>query len=96
MEDARQHYLATTSTIELAREGLRLAQVSFRNGQATTADVDDASLNLTKAGIERTQAAHDYVLALARLLATAGRPERLAEHARSAPHQLDPEKESNR
>ena len=30
------------------------------------------------------------------LLATAGRPERLAEHARSAPHQLDPEKESNR
>ncbi|MGI4843881.1 MAG: TolC family protein [Janthinobacterium lividum] len=94
MEDARQHYLAMASTIELARESLRLAQVSFRNSQATTADVDDASLNLTKAGIERTQAAHDYVLALARLLATAGRPERLAEHARSAGHQLDPAKES--
>ncbi|BDT57417.1 membrane protein [Massilia varians] len=96
MEDARQHYLAMASAIELARESLRLAQVSFRNGQATTADVDDASLNLTKAGIERTQAAHDYVLALARLLATTGRPERLVEHARSAPHQLDPAKESTR
>lgn len=96
MEDARQRYLAMASTIELARETLRLAQVSFKNGQATTADVDDASLNLTRAGIERVQAAHDYVLALARLLGTTGAPERLAEYARSAGPVPDPAKEPTR
>lgn len=93
MEDARQRYLAMASAIELARETLRLAQVSFKNAQATTADVEDASLNLTKASIERAQAAYDYVLALARLLGTAGSPERLADHARNAAYVVDPDKE---
>ncbi|WP_229411065.1 MULTISPECIES: TolC family protein [unclassified Massilia] len=93
MEDARQHYLSMASAIELARETLRLAQVSFKNGQATTADVADASLNLTKSSIEQAQAAYDYVLALAHLLGTAGSPERLAEHARSAGYVVGLDKE---
>lgn len=93
MEDARQRYLAMGSAIELAQETLRLAQVSFKNGQAATADVSDASLNLTKTALERAQAAHDYVLALARLLGTAGMPERLAEHARGATYVVELDKE---
>ncbi len=93
MEDARQHYLAMASAIALAQETLRLAQVAFRNAQGTTADVDDASLNLTKTEIEQAQAAYDYVLALARLLGTAGSPERLAELARSATYVVEPDKE---
>jgi len=93
MEDARQRYLAMASTIELAQETLRLAQVSFKNGQGTTADVNDASLNRTKTEIERAQAAYDYVLALARLLGTTGSPERLGELARSAPYVVELEKE---
>lgn len=93
MEDARQRYLSMASAIELAQETLRVAQVSFQNGQATTTEVADASLNLTKTSIERVQAAYDYVLALARLLGTAGSPGQLAVHARSAPYLIDPAKD---
>ena len=89
MEDARQRYLAMGSAIELATETRRLAQVSFKNGQATTTEVADASLNATKASLERAQAAYDYVLALAKLLGTAGQPEKLAAHANSASHIID-------
>ena len=89
MEDARQRYLAMGSAIELAAETRRLAQVSFKNGQATTTEVADASLNATKASLERAQAAYDYVLALAKLLGTAGQPEKLAAHANSASHIID-------
>ena len=93
MEDARQRYLAMGSAIELAHETLRLAQVGFRNGQATSADVADAALNDTKSGLERAQAAYEYVVALARLLATAGEPERLSGLSRSAEHIVDLTKE---
>jgi outer membrane protein TolC len=86
MEDARRRYLAMGSTIELAREMLRLAQVSFKNAQATSADVDDASLNLTKSSIEQAQAAYDYVVALAQLLDSAGAAGQLAVHAHTADH----------
>jgi outer membrane protein TolC len=89
MEDARQRYLMMGSAIALAQETQRLAQVSFKNGQATSTDVADASFNFTKVGLERAQAAYDYVLALAKLLATVGEPERLATLARSAPHTVD-------
>ena len=93
MEDARQRYLAMGSAIELAHETLRLAQVGFRNGQATSADVADAALNDTRSGLERAQAAYEYVVALARLLATAGEPERLSALSRSAEYIVDLTKE---
>jgi outer membrane protein TolC len=89
MEDARQRYLAMGSTIELAQETRRLAQVSFKNGQATSTDVADASLNFTKVSLERAQAAYEYVVALAKLLGTTGEPERLAALARTATHTVD-------
>ena len=89
MEDARQRFLAMGSAIELAQETRRLAQVSFRNGQAASADVADASLNVTKVSLERAQAAYEYVVALARLLGTAGEPERLAALARTAQPTVD-------
>jgi outer membrane protein TolC len=89
MEDARQRYLAMASTVELAKETRRLAQVSFKNGQATSTDVADASFNLTKVSLERAQAAYDYVLALARLLGTVGAPDRLAALARTATHTVE-------
>ncbi|QOY96517.1 TolC family protein [Massilia sp. UMI-21] len=89
MEDARQRYLAMASAIELAHETRRLAQVAFENGQATSADVADASLNYTKSALERAQAAYDYVVALARLLATTGDPDRLVALSRTATHIVD-------
>jgi len=93
MEDARQRYLAMDSAIALAQETLRLAQVGFRNGQATSTEVADASLNATRSSLERTQAAYEYVIALARLLATAGDPDRLSALARTATHTVDLTKE---
>ncbi|UUZ55710.1 biotin/lipoyl-binding protein [Massilia sp. H-1] len=70
MENARLRYLSMGSSIELAQETLRLSQVAFKNGQATSSDVADASLNYTKSRLERAQAAYEYDLALARLLGT--------------------------
>lgn len=89
MEDARSHYLAMGSAIELTKETRRLAQVSFANGQATSTDVADASLNITKTSLERAQAAFEYVMALAKLLGTAGDPDRLYALSRTATHVVD-------
>jgi len=89
MENARLRYLSMGSSIELAQETLRLARVGFKNGQATSSDVADASLNYTKTRLEQAQAACDYDLALAKLLSTAGQSERLAELARSARSVID-------
>ena len=93
MEDARQRYLSMASAIELAFETRRLAQVAFQNGQATSTEVADASLNYTKSSLERAQAAYEYVMALARLLATAGQPGRLAALSGTATHIVDLTKE---
>jgi outer membrane protein TolC len=84
MEDARLRYLSMASAIALAQESLRLAQVAFKNGQATSIDVADASLGYTKSRLERAQAAYEYVQALAKLLGTTGQPAKLYDYARSA------------
>jgi outer membrane protein TolC len=89
MEDARLRYLAMDSAIELAFETRRLAQVAFQNGQATSTEVADASLNYTKTALERAQAAYEYVLALARLLATTGDPDRLYPLSKNATYVVD-------
>lgn len=89
MEDARLRYLSMDSAIALADETLHLAQVAFRNGQATSTEVADAALNSTKTSLERAQAAYDYVLALARLLGTSGDPDRLYALSRTATHTVD-------
>lgn len=88
-ENARSAYLAGASAIELAREQLRLAQVGFANAQATSVDVTDAQLGLAKVQIERSQAAFDYVMALARLLEACGQPQRLPDLAASADLRID-------
>ena len=84
MEDARLRYLSMASAIALAQESLRLSQVAFKNGQATSIDVADASLNYTKSRLERAQAAYEYVQALAKLLGTTGQPGKLYDYSRTA------------
>lgn len=84
LENARAQYVSGGSAVELATEHLRLQQVSFAQSQATSTDVTDAQLGLSRSKIERLQAAHDYVMALARLLEASGQPQRLPELAASA------------
>ena len=93
MEDARLRYISMGSALELAFETRRLAQVGFTNRQASSTDVADASLNYSKTALERAQAAYDYVLALARLLATTGEPDRLYTLSKNATYVVDPMKD---
>jgi len=84
MENARATVVAMDPQIALARENLRLQQVSFQQQQSTALDVIDARLQLAKVQVERSQAAYEYVLALARLLEATGQPGQLAAYARNA------------
>ena len=68
--------LTTLSAVErsesFAEEYLRAKQSAYREGMATTTDVVDAALSLSRAKLERVQTAYEFDLALARLLEASG------------------------
>ena len=68
LENARIQYLSTASSVELARENIRLQTVAFQQGQVTSLEVVDARLNLAKVETQRAQTAYHYVMGLAQLL----------------------------
>ena len=74
-----QSVLATLSAVErseqFAEEFLRAKSVAFREGMATTTDIVDATLNLSRSKLERVQTAYDLDVALARLLCASGMAE---------------------
>ena len=84
LEIARIQFLAMTSSLELAKENIKLQSVAFRQGQVTALDEIDARLNLDKVETQRVQTAYAYVIALAQLLEASGEPERLSSLASSA------------
>ena len=74
--NAAQSVLTTVSAVErserFAEEFLRAKRTAFHEGMATTTDVVDATLNLSRARLERVQTAYEFDLALARLLEATG------------------------
>jgi len=84
LETARQQFLLLDSSLEQARENLRLQTLSFREGQSTSLDVIDARLSLGGALIERAQAAYEYDMALARLLELSGQSAQFGDFIRRA------------
>lgn len=56
-----------TGTVDLGREGLRLAELRFREGVGTQAETLDAELALTAAETSLVKALHDYAVAHAAL-----------------------------
>jgi outer membrane protein TolC len=72
---ARDRFRLLVSNIASARENVRIQDVSFREGIATSVDVVDARLALSRAEIDRAQAAYQYDEALSRLLAASGQAE---------------------
>jgi outer membrane protein len=66
--EAQEIIEASSLNIEQAEQALRLAEISYQYGVATTLDVTDAELALTVARTNHAQALHDYMLAKARLL----------------------------
>ncbi|WMJ71496.1 TolC family protein [Stenotrophomonas sp. 24(2023)] len=84
LETARHQFVLLDSSIEQARENLRLQELAFREGQATSLDVIDARLGLGGAQVERAQAAYQYDIALAQLLEISGQMDRFDEFRRRA------------
>lgn len=84
LESVRQQHTLLDSSIALARENLRLQELSFREGQATSLDVIDARLQLGGSMLERARAAYDYDVALARLLEISGRLGQYHDYVRLA------------
>lgn len=90
LEQARRRYLLLASSIALAQENVTLRERGFREGLSTSLDLVDARLALSRAEIDRAQAARDYVVALAELLEASGQSERFAEYAGHADLRVAP------
>ncbi len=88
LETARVQYQLLDSSIAQAAENLRLQELSFREGMATSLDVIDARLTLGGAQVERAQAAYDYDVALAELLEMSGQTARFDALSRTATLQV--------
>ena len=82
-----QSILATASAVErserFADEFLRAKRTAFREGMATSTDVVDAALNLSRARLERLQMAYEFDVALARLLEASGMTEAFSQYLHS-------------
>lgn len=81
---ARDRFRLLDSNIASARENVRVQDASFRSGYATSVDVVDARLALSRAEVDRAQAAYQYDEALARLLASCGEAETFGTYIASA------------
>ena len=69
---AREEFDLTGSTVELARENLKLREAAFAEGLSTATDVDTARTQLTGAEIARRAAAYKFVVSWAMLHAASG------------------------
>ena len=81
---------AVMSTVEaverserFAEEFLRTQRLAFREGAATSTDVVDAALSLSRAKLEKVQTAYEFDLALARLLEASGMGEEFVRYLHS-------------
>lgn len=72
---AQNRFRLSESAIGSAKENVRVQEASFRSGYATSVDVVDARLALSRAEIDRAQAAYQFDDALARLLSASGEAE---------------------
>jgi outer membrane protein TolC len=84
VEQAREQFVLLDSSLELARENLRLRERAFAEGQSTSIDVNDARNAVIRAETGRAQVAYEYVIALVALLEVSGQTSRLGEFQRQA------------
>lgn len=83
-DSAQQQFALLESAQESAEENLRLQDLSFQAGRATSLDVIDARLQLGKVRIERAQAAWQFDLALAQLLDVSGQTQNFVTYLQQA------------
>jgi len=67
LKEARESLLSQGKNVEQAQESLRIAELNYSEGLATTLDVSSTQAALTQAKTNYTQALYDYVMSLAQL-----------------------------
>ncbi|MBC7520740.1 MAG: TolC family protein [Sandarakinorhabdus sp.] len=90
LDTARSQYLLLDSSLAASAENLRLQELSFREGLATSLDVIDAQLRLSGAQVQRLQAAYQFDVTLAQLLAASGQVDRFASYIARADKSIAP------
>jgi outer membrane protein TolC len=81
---AREQFQLFDSSVELARENLRLRERSFEEGQSVAIDVNEARSSLIRAETGRAQIAYEFVIALGALLEASGQLGRFPEFMQRA------------
>jgi outer membrane protein TolC len=71
-DSAREIVATQQKAVELAREGLSIAEVSYENGVITATELNDARLSLLQTEWELTQAKYSEIVAAARTRHAAG------------------------
>ncbi len=67
IEEAKESLFSQEKNVEQAQESLRIAELNFSEGLATTLDISSAQAALTQAKTNHSQALYDYVISLAEL-----------------------------
>jgi outer membrane protein len=67
LNEAKESLLSQEKNVEQAEESLRIAELNFSEGMATTLDVSSVQAALTQAKTNYSQALFDYVISLAQL-----------------------------
>ncbi len=71
----KTEYEALNSSLLLARENLRLRELAFKEGLATSVDVVDAQMFLTGAKTKKLNAIYNYVQKISQLAVLSGKSE---------------------
>jgi outer membrane protein TolC len=67
LTEAKESLLSQEKNVDQAQESLRIAELNFAEGMATTLDVSSTQAALSQAKTYYSQALYDYVLSLAQL-----------------------------
>jgi len=67
LKEAKESLLSQEKNIEQAKESLRITQLNFNEGMATTLDVISAEAAYNQAQTNYSQALYNYVVAVAEL-----------------------------
>ncbi len=89
-ETARRTFLSLHSSVAAAEENLRVQELSFREGEATSAAVIDAQAAIASVRTQRIAAAYEYDLALAALLVASHQLDSFGGYLARADHRLAP------
>jgi len=71
-EKALAEFAGLSSSLELAKENLRLREAAFKEGFSTATALIDAQLFISVVRLQRSAAAYHYIFSLAQLLALSG------------------------